>query len=368
MKTAGVYVHVPFCASKCNYCDFTSFAGAERSFEPYKAALLNEIRNFDCDLPTVGSVYIGGGTPTMLPAESLAAILNAVFERFSVDTDAEITVETNPGVSARFDVLLEAGANRLSVGAQAAQNDILKTLGRVHTREEIALCAESAQNAGFRNINADMMFSLPGQTERDILDTLEFLTNIGVTHVSAYSLTIEENTHFGRALDMRRTDDETDRAMYYAIRRYLAGEGYSQYEISNFAKPGFECRHNELYWRRGEYAGFGLNAHSFIRNARSSNTSDLRLYIESDGSAKAGWDLLSEREAMEEFMFLGLRLTRGVNAGDFYDEFGEGLFETFGEAVDKHVRNGLLITDGKNVALTEKGADVCNFVFVDFLA
>jgi oxygen-independent coproporphyrinogen-3 oxidase len=369
-KTAGIYIHIPFCVSKCYYCDFVSFAGMSERFESYKNALLNEIRCFEPMFHSVGSVYIGGGTPTVLAASYITEILETVAGRFPVAQDAEITVEANPGVFGAFAELRRAGVNRLSIGAQAGQDVLLKALGRVHTRSMIIECISTAAFAGFDNINADMMFALPGQTQADVSETVELLTSLGVTHISAYALTVEEKTPFGDKLSrglLSLPDEETDRAMYAAITRRLTARGYARYEISNFAKPGFESRHNTLYWRRGEYAGFGLNAHSFAGNARFSNTSDLDLYIAKKGRAMSERIVLTKKDAMEEFMFLGLRLAEGVRADDFRARFGEDMFETFGKAIKKHVANGLLDTDGAYVALTEKGVDISNFVFVDFL-
>lgn len=371
----GVYVHIPFCASKCLYCDFTSFAGREESREAYKNALLREISGSgELAGRTIRTMYIGGGTPTALPASWLAEILEAL-ARFRLAEGAEITVEANPGTlnAETLRTLKAAGVNRLSVGLQAWQNGLLETLGRAHTAQMFEESYNAAVRAGFRNINVDVMFALPGQAMEDWLETLEKASALEPAHISAYGLTVEEGTPFGRLARegrLRTPGEEEDRAMYAAAKGALARKGYEHYEISNFARPDLFCRHNVSYWEREEYAGFGLAAHSFTDGARRANTGDLGAYIRADGdrlALRADMTKLDLRQAMEEFMFLGLRLMRGVEESRFRAEFGRELMDVFGEPVEELARAGLLTRRNGRIALTARGIDVSNIVFSEFV-
>lgn len=331
----GIYVHVPFCAAKCGYCDFLSFDDAEGKWEAYCDALIAEIG----EARPVDTVYIGGGTPTVLPSHLLRRLLAAL------PAAGEVTCEANPGTldAEKIAVLAEGGVNRVSLGLQAWQPRLLRNIGR---RDSGAFTEnyKALRDAGFENINIDVMFSLPGQSQKDWEETLREVCALAPEHISAYALTPTD------------VDDETDRRMYHYCKAFLAAQGYMQYEISNFCKPGFESRHNLLYWKRGDYRGYGLGAHSFVNGVRFQNTEDLDEYLP-----------LSEADAMAEFMFLGLRLTEGVRIAAFAEEFGRSLYEIYGPWIEKMTAGGLLCEKNGYIALTDLGMDLANTVMSGFL-
>ena len=377
MNEIGLYVHIPFCRKKCLYCDFPSHAGLEQFFEPYKDALIHEIDNTDeLRASQIDSVFFGGGTPTVLPAAFLSEILEHVCRR-SVSADAEITLEANPGTvgADTLRALRGAGFNRLSLGVQAWQDRLLKRLGRIHNRGDIENAYEAALGAGFDNINLDLIFSLPGQTMDDWTETLQKVSDMKPAHISAYSLIVEEGTEFHRLYrdgQLELPGEEEDRNMYYAASALLGSYGYHQYEISNFALDGRECRHNCKYWTRRPYIGVGADSHSFYDGRRWHNTHSLAQYLaasENDdiGGLREEINPICQREAMEETMFLGLRLNKGVDAHDFYKAFGVGLHEIYGDAIRKMGSLGLMDQTEERVFLTPKGRDVSNYVFTEFL-
>jgi len=372
----GVYIHIPFCASKCGYCDFLSFAAEPDLRRAYVDALVREISL--CErLPglRLESVFFGGGTPGMLAAQELAAILTAV-SRKADTSSAEITLEANPGADIsreKLRALRTAGFNRISLGLQAAQPHLLNMLGRGHTAKDFERAVNDASAAGFVNINADIMYALPGQTPADLALTLGLLTSLGLQHISAYALTIEDATPIARQLaagTLIAHDEDSERAMSDQVRTFLANAGYAQYEISNFAKPGCECRHNKLYWTRQHCLAYGIGAHSFENNIRRRNTGNITDYIAADGDAGRltqethHLDLTAQ---MEEFMFLGLRQTSGINADEFLRQFGTSLQARYGAQIAKHQGLGMLEQHGTNLRLTTAGTDVSNIVLADFL-
>jgi len=386
INNCGVYVHIPFCLSKCAYCDFLSVpyengadSGADGDIlKRYTDALINEIGACSLlDGRTVDTVYIGGGTPTVLPTEYLAGVLRSISERFDIAPGAEITVEANPGTvdAGKLSALRGFGANRLSIGLQAWQDKHLRALGRIHTKDQFVEAYGAARAAGFDNINADIMFALPGQSHAEWAETLENAVALAPEHISAYALAIEPGTPMGRALEAGRVipaGEESDRRMYHFARDFLADNGYRQYELSNFAKCGRESRHNVNCWRRAEYIGFGAGAHSFFRRSpsdhrRFSNTADIGAYIENGGVCPGESVRLEKADEMSEFMFLGLRLTDGVGEADFLDSFGIGMGEVYGRQLAALVAGGLINRGGGNVRLTPLGMDLANRVFVEFL-
>jgi len=373
---AGVYVHIPFCVSKCAYCDFLSFADKEDLHVPYVKALINEIERCErLDGLKLESIFFGGGTPGILNEAALAAILSAITAKVDASS-AEITIETNPGIQQyeKYSVLRAAGFNRISFGLQAAQDQILAKIGRSHINADFLNSYEAAVSAGFSNINTDIMFALPGQTSGDLSETLAQLIRLQVPHISAYSLIVEEMTEFGKLLrkgELELPNEEVERELYEQTCRVLAQSGYAKYEISNFAKPGYECRHNILYWTRQNYVGFGLGAHSLVNNVRWRNTYDIHEYIATNAnSAQIIRDVenLDITAQMEEYLFLGLRMTVGVVAEDFQRYFGQGIYERFGEQFRKYEKLGLLERNGGNVRLTPEGISVSNVILADFLS
>lgn len=400
-KGIGLYVHVPFCKSKCYYCDFNSYSGMEHLAGSYFNALKTEMGIVSQALRNcpVRTVFIGGGTPSLVDPGYIRGLLEDCAMCFSIAPDAEITMESNPGTLSfeNLRIYRQAGVNRLSIGLQAWQDRLLESLGRIHKRKQFIDNIEAAYEAGFSNINADLIFSLPGQSFEEWAETLEAVTSPfsgkRLTHLSCYSLQIEEGTVFGERYEsgtLDQTDDELDRKMYRHAVEFLADRGYGHYEISNFALPGFECRHNLVYWKAEEYAGFGAGAHSYLGGKRFCNPTEIEQYIDAvkrfgdrvrrsgdtvkggapGGSDNAGCDCkgdnssvagltdagaeaglfediqeIGRRESMAEYMILGLRLTKGVTSAEFSQRYGTELEEVYADKLDKLVREGLLIRE-----------------------
>ncbi len=385
MREIGIYVHVPFCVRKCLYCDFLSFPAGEEERERYVKALLKEIeagavRYGDC---LVDSVFFGGGTPTVLSGGQLIRLMSGLKDGFAFRKDAEITLEANPGTvdERKLGDCIEAGFNRISIGAQSLQKEELAMIGRMHSAEDFFLAYRWARESGFRNVNVDVMAALPGQKILTYLDSLERLADLEPEHISAYSLIVEEGTPFyewygesgKREAGMAALpSEEEDRLMYERTGKILAQRGYGRYEISNYAKPGFECRHNIGYWKRRDYAGFGLGSSSMMGNIRWKNTSDMGEYLHlmektpQLEAVRKERHPLSVKEQMEEFMFLGLRLTQGVWKEEFHNVFGVKIEHIYGETIQKLCKQGLL-TEGDQVKLTPYGRDVSNYVMAEFL-
>jgi len=376
-KPLSIYIHIPFCLKKCLYCDFPSFSGCENIYEQYVSTLCNEIRDNACVFSDreIQTVFFGGGTPTVLSSKNIGKIIDSVFDKYDVSSKAEITVEANPE-TLNYEKLSELKSmyvNRLSIGAQAWQDRLLQKLGRVHDRETFVSAFHAARQAGFKNIGCDLMFSLPTQTMDDWEETLENTLKLSPEHISAYSLIIEDNTPFKKMFEsglISQTDDELDRKMYYLCRQMLADKGYSQYEISNFSKPGFESRHNIVYWQTGEYIGFGLGAHSYFEGCRFHNTLDMEKYLSSDGSFKKlheQTEKLSENEKMEEFMFMGLRMNKGIEKSEFFSRFKCDITDVYEKQLSELFEEKLIAESSGRIFLTPYGMDISNFVFEKFI-
>lgn len=370
MKTIGVYIHIPFCKRKCLYCDFLSFAGKDAFFEAYTKALITEIRAFFSNNKDyiADSVFFGGGTPSLLSWESIAEILSAVPHL----KDSEISIECNPGTvdEGKLSMLKNAGVNRISFGLQSANDAELKAIGRIHTFKDFLEAYEAAMNVGFNNINVDIMSAIPLQSAESCKATLNRVARLKPAHISAYSLILEEGTPLKKMADegkLQLLDEETERQMYYDTKRILSEYGYERYEISNYSHPGKECRHNIKYWTGEEYIGFGLGSASLFKKKRFSNTDDLEQYIANPLSEKCNVTALTQKDMMEEFMFLGLRMTRGVSIEEFRLRFGRHIWNVYGEVLEKYLDGGFLQADDKTIRLTEKGIDVSNVIFSDML-
>ncbi|MBO4913274.1 MAG: oxygen-independent coproporphyrinogen III oxidase [Butyrivibrio sp.] len=378
----SLYVHIPFCVRKCLYCDFLSFGDKESLMEDYFKALSKELKEGAGDYRDreVKTVFFGGGTPSLPKAEYICDILSDIKENYRLSENAEISLELNPG-TASFDKMRsykDAGFNRLSIGIQSFNDEELKKLGRIHDSATALRTYEDARRAGFDNINIDIMSALPGQSVESYLNTLSRAVKLSPEHISAYSLIIEEGTPFFD-MDLDLPNEEADRDMYHKTAEMLLEHGYHRYEISNYAKDGFECRHNKVYWKRGDYLGVGLGAASLIDNVRFNNTRDLKEYLTSSDIIKRDTEELSVKAQMEEFMFLGLRLTEGIRTADFKREFGKTVFDVYDEVIDKYLLMTFLelcdedmnITDDKEktayLKLSEQGLDVCNTIMADFL-
>ena len=375
MKSLGLYIHIPFCVKKCNYCDFLSAPSTKQVQTAYMDTLQKEIEAKKAEYKdyVVDTVFIGGGTPTSVEYESLIKVVEVVKKSFSLTKDCEITIECNPGTVTKEALVAyrDLGINRLSIGLQSADDELLKSLGRIHTYEQFLDTYKWAREAGFENINVDIMSGLPGQSLFKYKDTLEKVINLKVEHISSYSLIVEEGTPFYKLYEEDKLDlpdEETERDMYYLTKDMLEKAGFYRYEISNYALAGYECKHNVRYWMRKDYLGLGLGASSCINNVRYKNTEWLDEYIiENKYMEKEDVQILSEKECMEEFMFLGLRMTNGVSKTKFMEVFGLSMDSVYGEVLTRLCDKKLIETEGDFVRLSTLGLDVSNSVWVEFL-
>ena len=380
-KELEIYIQIPFCIKKCSYCDFLSAPATEQTREAYMAALFAEIegRAKDYKDRIVTSVFIGGGTPSLLSGDRINQLMEHIREGFTLAEDAEITMEVNPGTATaeKFTAFHAAGINRLSIGMQSAQEKELKMLGRIHDFGSFVQVYREAVEAGFTNINVDVMSGLPGQTLASYRDTLEKVLHLEPMpqHISAYSLIVEEGTPFAAMAErgeLPLPEEDTERAMYEETIEVLAKYGFHRYEISNYALDGYECRHNVGYWIRRDYLGFGIGAASLIDNVRFQNGRDLNTYLAHSFACREEEQSLTTQEQMEETMFLGLRLVRGVSYEDFEKQYGKSPEEVYGEVIAKNVADGLLTVReeenrGRYLALTKRGLDLSNYVMAQFL-
>lgn len=385
---------------KCVYCDFLSAPAGEDVKRKYIEALVCEI-NITCGLYNdrlsgyqVKTIFFGGGTPSAVKPEYIRDIMKCLNEHFDIAEGAEVTIECNPGTLDinKADIYRECGINRISFGLQSADNTELKMLGRIHTFEQFKESLSIAEKAGFDNINVDIMSALPGQTMESYKRTVEKVLECNVKHISAYSLIVEEGTPLYDRLDTdypELPDEDTERQMYYYTQDSLASAGYVQYEISNYARPGYECRHNISYWERTDYLGFGIGAASLFEEIRHTNISDINRYIDKcggminagscmDNNVTAGnynrlYEIyddiqkLSLNDRMEEFMFLGLRKIDGISKAEFEKTFSKNIADVYGKVIQENVLNGLLVDDGDVIKLTDRGVDISNVVMADFL-
>ncbi|MBQ9867034.1 MAG: radical SAM family heme chaperone HemW [Lachnospiraceae bacterium] len=383
-KELSLYIHIPFCVRKCAYCDFLSFPAEEGLRQKYYERLCREIAEAAGDYKgrSVISIFFGGGTPSLLTGDMTLRLMDIVRDKYCLSTDAEISLEANPGTvdKDKLKAYKKSGINRLSIGCQSLNDKELAVLGRIHREEDFYRAFDAARNAGFTNINVDLMSGLPGQKPADYEKSIRKLIGLKPEHISAYSLIIEEGTEFYNRYnddlllrdkgDIPRLlpDEEEERQMLYMGRDILRSAGYEQYEISNYALPGSECRHNAVYWQRGDYAGFGLGASSCVDECRWKNTDDIKEYISGDAAGlKRDEQKLSLEEQRSEAMFLGLRLIRGIDKKTFALRYGGDPYAFYGEWIDKMVNEGLLQdTDGK-LKLSLKGQDVANYVWGGFV-
>lgn len=367
-----LYVHIPFCVRKCQYCDFLSGPSDEETKDRYIEALLKEIRAAEhTENYEIVSVFIGGGTPSALKAEAIASIMRTLQEQFFFCEDAEVTIEANPGTVdlEKLTIYRNVGINRLSLGLQSTDAEELKLLGRIHSYEEFLKSYEWAREAGFSNINIDMMFAIPGQTGEAWRQHLYQVAELNPEHISAYSLIIEEGTPFAEQnLDL--PDEDTEYQMYEDTAEILERYGYRQYEISNYAKQGYMCRHNAGYWQRREYLGFGLGASSLYGGMRFSNTRRMQEYLKESRNPdqiRKDVTVLSRNERIEEFMFLGLRMTEGISEKKFEENFDVRLMDVYGDILQKYEETGFMEHIETKWRLTRKGIHVSNHILADFL-
>ena len=378
MKKIGIYIHIPFCIRKCSYCDFYSITWNNVSEDKFAEAVSNEIKGYKDRVKkdyTIDTIFFGGGTPTIIKPESLGKIIKTLNEIIEIDKNCEITMEANPNTLTedKLRQYKDMGINRLSIGIQSLNDEILKKIGRVHCSTEALDAIDMAVNAGFENINADIMFNIPGQTIYDIEDTLYKIIHKGVKHISFYSLKLEEGTLMyvmEKLNKITMPDEDYEREMYYAGRNVMEKSNLHQYEISNFSHEGFECRHNLKYWNQEEYIGFGPSAHSFLNNVRYSNSSDLKLYCEENSSMSCQRTIqekLGRDDLMFEYIMLRLRLKEGLNIKTFNDKFSADFCKLYSKQINDLLKNCLIETEGDNIRLTLKGMDLSNYVIREFM-
>ncbi len=365
----GLYIHIPFCARKCQYCDFVSFSGMESSIDAYLDAVGVQMRLYVG--AAVDTVFIGGGTPSFLSVGQLQRLLDMVSDNFDIAADAEFTVECNPDSISeeKAHLLLRGGVNRVSVGVQSFDDTELLAIGRIHNAETAYNAVTMLSRCGFSNISIDLMASLPHQTAESFKKTLERSVSLPIKHISVYSLIIEDGTPLKAKYESGEyelPDDDTDRELYAYTARFLQKYGFSRYEISNYAMPHYESRHNINYWDCGEYIGIGAAAHSYLDGARFANTSDVARYINGDfcGGDK---EILSENDKIGEFMMLGLRKTKGIDEAEFMRRFGKSIDDVFGVKIDRFVKLGVIKRSDGAIRLTDRGFDVANTVLCEFI-
>ncbi|MDA3130755.1 radical SAM family heme chaperone HemW [Aliibacillus thermotolerans] len=376
MPTA-MYIHIPFCEHICYYCDFNKFFIQNQPVDDYIEALNKEINeNISRTHPPFQSIYIGGGTPTALSANQLEKLLTNVFERISVHPEQlEFTVEMNPGDADKnkLKLLRDFGVNRLSIGVQSFHDDMLKKIGRGHTASDARKTVSFAQETGFKNISIDLMYGLPGQTMTMWQETISEALQLEVQHMSAYSLLLETNTMFYnwyRKGELQLLSEDTEADMYEYLVEKLSVHGYEAYELSNFAKPGFESRHNQTYWKNNHYYGFGAGAHGYVNGIRYENIKPLPHYIEAlkkNESPIKEQHQVTKKEMMEEEMFMGLRMSKGVSQKLFYEKYQEKMEEIFGKQINRLLEERLVEWKDDSLSLTPKGKLLANEVFEAFL-
>lgn len=389
----SLYIHIPFCVRKCGYCDFLSAPADEKARDRYVQALLMEIERYrgtETADRKIKTLYIGGGTPSTLSVKQLECIMQKIKCTFNFCDDIEASMEMNPGTASKEKcrALYQMGINRLSIGLQSTNDMELKTLGRIHSYEDFLNTYTWCREAGFQNINVDLMAALPYQTVESYTTGLRKIIRLAPEHISAYSLILEEGTPFYQKYNSGcypLPDEEQERLMYRETEQILAQAGYERYEISNYAKKGYACRHNLVYWQGGDYLGLGLGSSSYMDGVRFHNTTDLNTYVNQCAYVEDREEL-SVQAKMEEFMFLGLRVMAGVSGTEFEKRFGKTMEDVYGDVLRKHEEEGLLRIERKEdrkeaaaaepakgktniekVMLTTKGVDVSNYVFADFL-
>ena len=379
METAGIYIHIPFCISKCPYCSFTSFTSEKIPEKEYINAILKEIetRCRETDIPDIGTVYFGGGTPSLISPGGISAILSAIAENFKL-TNPETTIEVNPGTVdlEKLKGYRNAGITRLSIGVQSFNDRLLVNLGRSHSRKDALNTLESAGKAGFDNTGIDLIHSIEGESLQDWKDDLKEAVSLHPEHISAYNLTIEEGTPFHHSQEkglLYLPQEEEQTEMLLTTIEILCSAGYEHYEVSNYAMPGFRSQHNQIYWNGGDYLGIGVSAHSYIRKGwgiRRANSSNLTEYlnlINNKETAVVDEEILSKEKAMGEAVFLGLRMMEGIVLNDFESRFGTGIETAFTNAVEELRTEGFLIYDKDNLKLTRKGLLFYNDVAIRFV-
>lgn len=387
MKNIGIYLHIPFCKKKCYYCDFISYCNEEKKINTYiecmqkeiefKTLELNKFSEKNNEQFEIDTIYIGGGTPSFIDSKYILKLISSVKKYFNVIKNCEITIEVNPD-SASQEKLIEykkIGINRISIGLQSTKNKLLEEIGRVHNFEQFKNSYNNIKNVGFNNINVDLMIALPNQTLEDVKESLVGVINLKPTHISVYSLILEEKTKLFKKVqngNLKLPEEDVERKMYWYVKETLEKEGFFQYEISNFSKFGKESKHNLNCWNQNEYLGFGLSAHSFFNNIRFSNIEDLNEYINNIQNKnylknQIIHEILNIEDKQKEFMILGLRKIKGIEIKKFKERFGENPIYNFRNQINKLVDERLIEIDGDFIKLTNKGLDLANVVWQEFI-
>lgn len=378
MEELGIYIHIPFCKQKCFYCDFCSFTNKNEMQEKYVEAVINEIKNITHkEKYTVTTIYLGGGTPSILNPEYIKNILQEIKSSFKILDDAEITIEINPGTvnEEKLKRYKEYGINRLSIGLQSANDKILKNIGRIHDYKQFEETFFFARKCGFKNINVDLMIGLPTQAIEDVKQTLEKIIQKNPEHISVYSLIIEEGTTIEKLINenkLQLPDEETERIMYWTVVNELKENGYNQYEISNFSKKTYESKHNTNCWKQKQYIGLGTSAHSYLNKKRYSNTNNIEEYIKNIQESNISKNITiheeqTEESTMNEYMLLGLRMIQGININEFKQKFKTDPTIKYKEILEKLQKENLIQITKTSIKLTKQGIDFGNIVWEEFI-
>ncbi|BCZ48550.1 coproporphyrinogen III oxidase [Clostridium gelidum] len=373
MGEISLYIHIPFCKQKCLYCDFPSYSGKEKFMDEYVDALNKEILQ-KAKKYSINSIFIGGGTPSYLNESSLQSLLDTI-NKLNLKENLEFTVECNPGTlnKRNLDIMKKYNVNRISMGLQSTKNSILKEIGRIHSYEEFRNNYYLARDIGFDNINIDLMFGLPNQTIEDWKESLTEIAKLEPDHISAYSLIIEEGTHFYNLYEkdkLKLPNEDIERMMYLSTKDILNKYGYHQYEISNFARIDKECFHNKVYWKCNEYLGLGVSASSFVDEKRIKNIDDIEKYIEKINKNETVIEEIHENDInddMEEFVFMGLRMIEGIKINEFKKKFNKDIYEVYGDIIEKNIKKELLICNSDKLFLSSRGMEISNYVMSDFI-
>ncbi|PKM50818.1 MAG: coproporphyrinogen III oxidase [Firmicutes bacterium HGW-Firmicutes-7] len=377
IQFTSLYIHIPFCKKKCNYCDFLSFDHEEDKIEAYINALVEEIRSYKTVLKKdiIKSIFIGGGTPSVLEPTYIDIIMKEIHKLFKIDKAAEITIECNPGSLSRQKVMTykELGINRISLGLQTVNDERLQHLGRIHTFKEFVQNYNMLREVGYDNINVDLIFGLPNQTIEEWQVTIDQIITLNPEHISVYGLIIEEDTKYYKQFQQKLwtlPEEEEERDMYWYASQTLSEHGYNHYEISNYSKQDYSCKHNKVYWTLGNYIGMGLGAASYYENNRMDNIRNIQDYIAAQGNLDqviANKYESSLKAQKEEFLFLGLRLFEGISKQIYYKKFNEKLEDLYGEVIDELLKQELLVEEGDRLRLTNRGMDISNYVLAHFI-
>ena len=374
MKKLGIYIHIPFCKRKCHYCDFISFSDKMDLIDDYIETIKKEISNYKINQEDylIETIYFGGGTPSYIESKYIIGILEELKQKFNISKDVEITIEINPGTvdEQKLQEYYNSGINRISFGLQSTKSELLKLVGRIHSYSDFLNSYNLAKKIGFKNVNVDLMIGLPVQTLEDVQKDLEKIIELKPEHISVYSLIVEEGTIIEQKINNKELylpSEELERKMYWKVKEELEKQGFIHYEISNFSKPQYESKHNLSCWNQEEYIGFGLAAHSYIDNKRYSNTENLEEYIDNIEKSTTIHEVQTKEDKMKEYMLLSLRKLEGVKISEFKNKFIDNPIYLYRESLSKLVTQELIEIDIDNIKLTNKGIDLANLVWEEFI-